>query len=91
MKKHNYEIGDIITDKEFQDLKKSCTKTSFDGVGYTLQEDLMFEREKIGDDDIWRLTSTYKQRMSEDDDTGFANIIKLSDNTSRKSYYDKLR
>ena len=88
MKKHNYEVGDILSDKEFEALKKTCVETRFDGSNYTLEKDLVFNSESIDNKNCWRLASSREQRI-EDSDTGHPAIIKLVDNRHSKAYYDR--
>ena len=75
-------VGDVITNKEFRELKKTYRETTFTGTHYTLGGDLTFKA--VGDE--WELESTRESRIA-DQNTGHPSIHR-KERKLYKGYYE---
>jgi len=78
------QIGDKITQEEFDKLRKDYKECRFGGSYYILDNDLRFDKTEDG---MLELTSTFEQRVK-DQETGHPTIHR-KESKYFKSYYDK--
>jgi len=76
-------IGDVVSEKELDELSKEAKQVTI-GMGYkVLDKDMKFE--EVGDKK-WQLVSTREQRIK-DIDTGHA-FVHRKESKYTKSYYE---